>query len=200
MARSRAKDYGEKRAAMLHRAAIAFSRDGYDRASMAGLAAECGVSKALLYHYYAAKEALLSDVIRNHLERLIEAVEAADTPGFPPEAKLRALVGALLDAYKDADAEHRVQIEAMRLLAPEVQHELKELERRLVKLFADAIRDLNPGAFEGRPLLKPVTMALFGMLNWFYMWFREGGGITREDYADLATGMLVAGVRELKRA
>ena len=43
-------------------------------------------------------------------------------------------------------------------------------------------------------------MALFGMLNWFYMWFREGGGITREDYADLATGMLVAGVRELKRA
>ena len=107
MARSRAKDYGEKRAAMLHRAAIAFSRDGYDRASMAGLAAECGVSKALLYHYYAAKEALLSDVIRNHLERLIEAVEAADTPGLPPEAKLRALVGALLDAYKDADAEHR---------------------------------------------------------------------------------------------
>ena len=99
---------------------------------MAGLAAECGVSKALLYHYYAAKEALLSDVIRNHLERLIEAVEAADTPGLPPEARLRALVGALLDAYKDADAEHRVQIEAMRLLAPEVQHELKELERRLV--------------------------------------------------------------------
>ena len=88
----------------------------------------------------------------------------------------------------------------MRLLAPEVQHEVKELERRLVKLFADAIRDLNPGAFEGRPLLRPVTMALFGMLNWFYMWFREGGGITREDYADLATGMLVAGVRELKRA
>jgi TetR/AcrR family transcriptional regulator len=164
LARSRAKDYDEKREAMLHRAATAFARDGYDRASMAGLAAECGVSKALLYHYYASKEALLSDI-----------------------------------AYRDADAEHRVQIEALRLLPEVEQEELKALERRLVALFAEAIRALSPAAFEARPLLKPVTMALFGMLNWFYMWFREGGTISREGYATLATDMLVAGVRELAR-
>ena len=52
-------------------------------------------------------------------------------------------------------------------------------------------------AFEGRPLLKPVTMMLFGMLNWFYMWFREGRGITRDEYADLATHLLVSGVSGL---
>lgn len=199
MARSRAKDYDEKREAMLHRAATAFARDGYDRASMAGLAAECGVSKALLYHYYASKEALLSDIVRNHLERLIEAVEAADPGGGEPAVRLRALVGALLDAYRDADAEHRVQIEALRLLPQAEQEELKALERRLVALFAEAIRALSPAAFEARPLLKPVTMALFGMLNWFYMWFREGGAISREGFAALATDMLVAGVRDLDR-
>ena len=197
MARSRAKDYGEKREAMLHRAALVFARDGYDRASMAGLAAECGVSKALLYHYYASKEALLSDIVRNHLERLIEAVEAADPGAGDPAARLRALVGALLDAYRDADAEHRVQIEALRLLPEAEQEELKGLERRLVTLFAEAIRALGPAVFDERPMLKPVTMALFGMLNWFYMWFREGGAISREAYATLATDMLVAGVRDL---
>ena len=197
MARSRASDYDDKRDAMLHRAAMVFSRDGYDRASMAGLAAECGVSKALLYHYYASKEALLFDIVRNHLEELIEAVEGADEPALEPAARLRSLVGALLSAYRDADAEHRVQIEGMRLLPQAEQETLKALERRLVALFADAIRALNPSAFEGRQLIKPVTMALFGMLNWFYMWFREGRGITREGYADLATGILVAGVREL---
>ncbi len=62
MARSRARDHDEKREAILHRAAIVFARDGYDRASMAGLAAEIGVSKALLYHYHASKEALLYDM------------------------------------------------------------------------------------------------------------------------------------------
>ena len=61
MPRSRAADYDDKREAILHRAAVAFARDGYDRVSMAGLAAECGVSKALLYHYYASKEAAATD-------------------------------------------------------------------------------------------------------------------------------------------
>lgn len=199
MARSRARDYEEKREAMLHRAAVAFSRDGYDRSSMAGLAAECGVSKALLYHYYASKEALLFDIVRNHLEQLIEAVEGADGHHADPAARLRALVGALLTAYRDADAEHRVQTEGMRLLPPEEQDTLRALERTLVDIFAEAIRALDPAAFEGRQLLKPVTMALFGMLNWFYMWFREGRGITREQYADLATHMLVSGVGRLER-
>lgn len=198
MARSRASDYDDKRDAMLHRAAIVFSRDGYDRASMAGLAAECGVSKALLYHYYASKEALLFDIVRNHLEELIDAVDGADDRTLEPASRLRALVGALLSAYRDADAEHRVQIEGMRLLPEAEQEILKGLERRLVGIFADAIRALNPPAFEGRQLIKPVTMALFGMLNWFYMWFREEGGITREGYADLATRLLVSGVRELE--
>jgi hypothetical protein len=32
------------------------------------------------------------------------------------------------------------------------------------------------------------------------MWFREGRGITREDYADLATHLLVSGVSKLEPA
>lgn len=197
MARTRAKDYDDKREAMLHRAAIVFARDGYDRASMAQLATECGVSKALLYHYYASKEALLFDIIESHLEALVRAVGEADDAGLAPEARLEALVAALLEAYRDADAEHKVQIAGLRLLPPEDQEKLKALERDLVALFAEAIRALHPAIFADKKLIKPVTMSLFGMLNWFYMWFREGGPVSRADYARLATQILVGGVKSL---
>ncbi|MDN2566557.1 TetR/AcrR family transcriptional regulator [Aquibium sp. A9E412] len=198
MARSRAKDYDDKRAAMLHQAAQVFARDGYDRASMAQLAAELGVSKALLYHYYASKEALLFDIVHDHLATLVEAVEAADRPEAEPEARLERLVAALLEAYRDADAEHKVQINALRLLPEADQQRLKTLERQLVATFADAVMRLDPPAFAADPtLLKPVTMSLFGMLNWLYMWFREGGGMSRGRYARLATRLLVSGVRGL---
>lgn len=197
MPRARAKDYDEKRDAMLHGAAIVFARDGYDRASMAQLAGALGVSKALLYHYYASKEALLFDILFNHLEALVESVDSADRPDAAPEARLEALVAALLEAYRDADAEHKVQIDALHLLPAPEQEQLKALERRLVAIFAAAIRAVNPPAFEGRPLLKPVTMSLFGMLNWAYMWFDERGGLERRDYARLATRLLVSGVRDL---
>lgn len=197
MARARAKDYDDKRRAILHRAATVFARDGYDRASMAGLAAECGVSKALLYHYHASKEALLFAILSNHLQALVDVADEADDASLPPEKRLHRLVSALLEAYRDADAEHRVQVNALKLLPEEDQERLKALERRLVERFAEAIRALNPEAFAGRPLLKPVTMSLFGMLNWFYMWFREGGAVDRAGYAGLATHILVSGVRAL---
>ncbi|EKF43455.1 TetR family transcriptional regulator [Nitratireductor indicus C115] len=197
MARTRAKDYDDKRDAILHGAASIFARDGYDRASMSQLAGELGVSKALLYHYYASKEALLYDIIAAHLQDLVETVEEADDPAAPPETRLERLVIALLEAYRDADNEHRVQLSGLKLLPEEQQDELKALERRLVLVFAEAVRQINPSAFEGRPLLKPVTMSLFGMLNWFYMWFREGGSLSRGDYAKLATELLVNGVRAL---
>jgi TetR/AcrR family transcriptional regulator len=197
MPRTRARDYDDKREAILHRAAIAFARDGYDRASMAGLAAECGVSKALLYHYYASKEALLFGILSNHLQALVDVVESADAPSRPPEERLGRLVMALLDAYRDADAEHKVQINALGLLPEAEQAELKRLERRLVTIYSEAIRAVEPRAFGDGRLIKPVTMSLFGMLNWFYMWFRDGGPVSREEYAALATKMLVNGVRSL---
>jgi TetR/AcrR family transcriptional regulator len=197
MARSRARDHDEKREAILHRAAIVFARDGYDRASMAQLAAECGVSKALLYHYHASKKALLFDLLQSHLTALVDALEEADDPALGPDRRLEALVASLLDAYRDADAEHRVQLSALRLLPESDQERLKTLERRLVAIVSDAVRAIDPSRFDGSPLLKPVTMSLFGMINWAYMWFRDDGAVSRDDYAKLATRLLVSGVRGL---
>jgi TetR/AcrR family transcriptional regulator len=199
MARTRAKDHDEKRGAILRRAAIVFARDGYDRASMARLASECGVSKALLYHYYISKEALLFDIVLNHLSDLVDAVEEADRADLPPAERLERLVLALLDAYRDADAEHKVQLSALALLPDAEQERLRQLERRLVVIFSDAIRAVEPSIFDSGNLLKPVTMSLFGMLNWVYMWFRDGGALSREEYGKLATRLLVGGLGALAR-
>ncbi len=197
MPRTRAKDHDDKRVAIMETAARIFADGGYDRTSMAQLAAECGVSKALIYHYYASKEALLFDIIEKHLSDLLDAVEKADEKEAEPQVRLEALVTGLLEAYRDADAKHKVQLGALAILPVEQQDHLKGLERQLVSRFSEAVRAINPAAFEGRPLLKPVTMSLFGMLNWFYMWFREGGQVSRSDYAKMATNILVNGVRGL---
>src|SRR5689334_14879792 len=109
MARSRATDYDEKRRAILDRSAELFAEYGYDRASLSEIAKACGISKANLYHYYKDKESLLFDVIRYHLEELLEVVETADRPELAPESRLRELCAALLEAYRDADAQHNVQ-------------------------------------------------------------------------------------------
>ncbi|TKT73194.1 TetR/AcrR family transcriptional regulator [Afipia massiliensis] len=196
MARSRANDYDDKRQAILDRSAELFSAHGYDRASMNKIAEACGVSKANLYHYYKDKEGLLFDVIRFHLEELLEVVETADDPGAPPEARLRGLVAALLEAYRDADSQHNVQISSMRFLPQERQTELKRMERDLVTIFSSAVVGVAPH-LKGTKMLTPVTMSLFGMVNWHYLWFKSTGSVSRAEYADLVTRLIVDGARNV---
>jgi TetR/AcrR family transcriptional regulator len=192
MARSIASDHDEKRRTILARSMELFAAHGYDRASMNKIADAIGVSKALLYHYYRDKEELLFDVIRFQLNQLLDVVEIADRPGLAPEARLNALIGALLEAYRGADAQHNVQISSMRFLSPLRQQELKGMERELVALFSDAVGGVAPH-LRGSPMLKAVTMSLFGMVNWHYLWFRSTGSITRQDYADLVTRLVADG-------
>jgi TetR/AcrR family transcriptional regulator len=197
MARTRANDYDEKRRAILNRSAELFAAHGYDRASMSKIAEACGVSKANLYHYYEDKEELLFDVIRFHLEELLEVVEAADRPDLAPEPRLKELIAALLEAYRDADAQHNVQINGLRLLPAERQIELKAMERDLVRIFSSAVEGVAR-QLKGTKLLKPVTMSLFGMINWHYLWFKSTGEVSRADYAELVSQLIVDGTRNLQ--
>ena len=199
MARKRANDYDDKRQAILDRSAVLFSAHGYDRASMNKIAEACGVSKANLYHYYKDKEGLLFDVIRFHLEELLEVVETADNPGAPPEARLRGLIAALLEAYRDADSQHNVQISSMRFLPKERQTELKRMERDLVVIFSSAVAGVAPH-LNGTKMLTPVTMSLFGMVNWHYLWFKSTGSVSRAEYADLVTRLIADGARSVLKS
>jgi TetR/AcrR family transcriptional regulator len=198
MARPRAADHDLKRRAILDRSAELFAERSYAGASMSDIAEACGSSKALLYHYYANKEQLLFDLLEVHFAKLEEAVQVADTPGAPPVERLRSLVSGLLAAYEGADALHKVQINELSALPIARQKELKAYERRLVELFASVLLDINPTLAKGRRLLKPVTMSLFGMINWSYLWFRPGGQLSRQAYADLVTQIMVDGIAGLR--
>lgn len=195
MARGVARDHDEKRAAIRKGAAAYFAAHGYDRASMAGAAQACGVSKALIYHYHDSKQALLFDILTGHLSSLCDAVEttALQAAAQPPEARLRAVIRTLLLAYRDADAEHKLQVDALETLSPERQAPLRAQQRQLVAQMAAALEGVAP-ALAGSDRLFPVTMTVFGMVNWFYMWHRPGKGIGRETYADLVADMVLGGV------
>ena len=197
MARPRAADHDQKRRAILDRSAKLFADRGYARTSMSEIAAACGSSKALLYHYYENKEQLLYDLLEAHFVKLHEMVKAADVPDAQPIERLRGLIAALLEAYEGADALHKVQINELGSLPPPRQHDLKAYERRLVDLFASVLRDINPALARGNRLLKPVTMSLFGMINWSYLWFRPAGPMSRGAYANLVTQIMVDGIAGL---
>ncbi|MEC8579429.1 MAG: TetR/AcrR family transcriptional regulator [Pseudomonadota bacterium] len=196
MARTRAKDFEEKQHQLLLVAAHVFATDGMEKASMSGIAKLAGVSKSLLYHYYPSKSELIFSIIQAHLVELEAALAEADDPTLPPRDRLQKLVKATLDAYEGADDMHKVQLNAGEALDEDQLAQVTTMNRQIVKRIADVIAEIHPElAAPSGSLLMPVTMSLFGMMNWAYLWFREDGPMTREDYARMATTLILDGVK-----
>ncbi len=190
MARTIAKDHDEKRVAIRMAAARIFAAQGVDRASMSAIAKACGISKALIYHYYAGKAELLYDILECHLAGLNEVVDAV--PACEPRDYLRALVLEILLAYAGADDLHRILINSRDVLSREQQAEINGVQRRLIGKVATAIKAVAPDIADDK--LHAVTMSLFGMTNWYFMWNRSEDDNARRAYAALVAELFMDGL------
>ena len=199
MARTRAADFDDKRRSILDTAATVFATLGMERASMAQIAKENNVSKALLYHYYPSKELLIFDIGRTHLIELEAAIQKADRPALEPRQRLRCLIGGVLENYRSAANFHQVLLNATGSLPEAQRAELQQMERRIVKAFSEILLQINPDMAKSRAGVTPVTMSLFGILNWVYTWFKPSGAMSRDGYADMVTTLFLDGAGSLGR-
>ncbi len=198
MARTIAKDHDQKRDQILKNAAKVFATEGFDRASMALLARECGISKANIYHYYDSKDALLFDILETYLRELRDRICGIEITGMPPDKQLLAVVAETLRAYQGADHEHQVQIGSMSALPEDQQKLLRGYQRDMVMFVSDVVQANAPEVFDDNPAtLRAATMSVFGMLNWYYMWNSGAGSQAREDYAQTVTDLTLGGLAAL---
>ncbi|MEM9241515.1 MAG: TetR/AcrR family transcriptional regulator, partial [Pseudomonadota bacterium] len=74
--------------------------------------------------------------------------------------------------------------EGLPILAPEKQEILKGYQRDLVGLVSDILQSCAPEKLGlDKTQRRNVTMSVFGMLNWFYMWHPKASEEARIDYA-----------------
>lgn len=194
MARTRAGDWGDKRALIYDRAAELFATQGFSRTSIAELAAHCQASKSWIYHYFPSKEAILYEILHDHMSLLLRTAAAEVAAQQAPEAQLRGLLRSFMEIYVRARAKHVVLLAELGCLPAAQQGEIRGLERRVVDLVAAVVGRLDGPLAAGRDGLVPITMMLFGMINWTYTWYRPDGPLKPEQLADLAADLFLGGL------
>jgi AcrR family transcriptional regulator len=80
-------DVDERRAQLLELGAELFTKHSYDELSMAAIAREGGISKALLYHYFPSKEDYFKATLAEAAAEL--AARTAPDESLPPLEQLR---------------------------------------------------------------------------------------------------------------
>jgi AcrR family transcriptional regulator len=131
-----------RREQILRVAATHFARAGLQPISVQAIARDAGVTRALVYHYFPGKEALLEGVLRQEATALLAAT--APVPGLSPAANLERSLGAYLDHFAASGGRLR-DFYAPLASSPEIVRRLAQdnhavqIERILAALELDAM-------------------------------------------------------------
>ncbi|RQO63277.1 TetR/AcrR family transcriptional regulator [Paucibacter sp. KBW04] len=193
MARGRAPGFENQREEILAAAARLFAHHGYAGTSMNAVAEACEVSKPTLYHYVKDKQELLGQICETHVQGLARLVDEVKAQQLAPEAHLRALIARFVQSYGEAQNQHRVLTEDVKFLGEADQERLLLIERQVVGAFADAVAALRP-ELQAAKLHKPLTMLLFGMINWTFTWLKPDGDLSYEDMAPMVADLFFGGL------
>ncbi len=199
MSRTRSASFEQHRDAIRAQAARLFARHGYPVTPIAELARSCGISKALLYHYYRDKEQLLFDIADRYLDSLLAIVAEVEARPQAPSVQLRQLVERFMGAYEDGAVYHRVLVQDVKYLKSIHRNHINAKQRRVVQAYADAVAAAAP-QLAATPLLKPVTMTLFGMINWTFTWLKDEGPVRYTDMAPVVADLFLRGVGAVQPA
>ena len=91
---------GDRRNQIVGIAATHFAESGYDKASMARIAADARVTRALVYHYFPDKASLFEAVLRSEAEELRAALQP--DPTLSASDNIRAGVRAYIAHFSRA--------------------------------------------------------------------------------------------------
>lgn len=197
MPRGRAPGYQDQRELILSRAATLFANRGYPATSMNEVALACGLSKATLYHYYRDKYALLVSIAEGHVQRLHALVAEVAAERLTHEQRLRELIRRIVEEYADAQYAHRVLTEDVKFLDAADRARVLGKEREVVAGFARAVAALRPD-LKKAALAKPLTMLLFGMINWMFTWMKPDGRLDHATIAPIVADLFLGGLPAVK--
>jgi AcrR family transcriptional regulator len=204
----------EPRQEILRTAARLFQQQGYDATSMNDVAAALKLSKGGLYHHFQSKDEILFNIMSHAMDiteaRVINVVRRIDgmgASGGATEARLRTLIRLHIEVVlSPEDREITVMLHENHPLPPALRRKInarkKDYLHFVEHLIADVQRDVQRSAqrdVQRKPdspsTVRPraAALALVGMINWIYQWYKPDGPLTGEAIVQQYTDIFFRG-------
>jgi AcrR family transcriptional regulator len=175
-------------------AAHLFDTSGYFTTSMEDIAGAIGIAKPTLYHYFRGKDEILFHIHDEFIGLLTSRHEARVGSGLPAVTELLNLMTDMLDLMQTHPGHVRAFFEHHRELPPERRSEVLVKRNAYMEVVESTIRR---GIEQGdiREVNVPMTaLAVFGMCNWAYQWFRPNGSLSTQEIARMFWDLVLEGL------
>ncbi|HEV3379332.1 MAG TPA: TetR/AcrR family transcriptional regulator [Thermoleophilaceae bacterium] len=165
----------ERRRRLLELGTELFARHSFGELSMARIAREAGISKALLYHYFPSKQDYFVATLTQAAEEVRRRTEP--DPELPPAQALANSLDAFLGWVEENDVAYRKLLESAGSV-PEVGALIDEIRDRTSARILEGIGAGDPPP----PRLRAAARA--------WLWFMDGAILDWLEHRDLERGEL----------
>jgi len=171
-----------------------FCQRGYHATSMQDLAEAVGVQRGSLYHYIAAKEDLLWEIMDRAMARLWGTVEPVVRAEGSASERLRRAIAAHLSVAASLRDELTILHVELKSLSEGRRQQMVALRDRYESLFREIVREgVQRGEFRDVDP-KAAAFAILGACNWFTQWFRPDGPFGPEQFAACFAQLFLRGL------
>jgi len=186
---------GEVTAQAIRETSLAlFARQGYAAVSMRQIADRVGVQASALYNYHHNKQQLLVDIMRDHMEQLLEAWDKEDKPEGGVVAALEHFARFHIRYHIERPDEVFVSYMELRSLEEPGHREIGRLRRDYESILKDILgRGMEQGVFA---ISDPhvAAMAILAMITGVNTWYRSGGRLSQAKIEDIYVSMVLGSV------
>ena len=184
-----------RRQEVLDAAARVFHERGYESSSIQDIAEDLGILKGSLYYYIRSKEDLLDEILWDVHEKALANIQRLDEMEGDTLQKIRAFVTLHIVFNLENLVTMGVFYHDFRSLGDERRARIVQAR----DIYDGMLRDLiNVGQTEGLvcPDVDPKlgAMAILGMSNWVYHWYKPRGRLKPAEVADDFADLVLAGL------
>ncbi len=177
----------EPRQEILRAAARLFQQQGYDATSMNDVAAALKLSKGGLYHHFQSKDEILYNIMSHAMDiteqRVINVVRHIDgVSAAGAEERLRTLIRLHIQVVlSPEDREITVMLHENHPLPGALRRKINGRKKDYLHFVENLITDVQRKRNSPSPVTpRAAALALVGMINWIYQWYKPDGPLTGE--------------------
>ena len=185
----------DTRTVLLNVATNLFYKKGYPNTTIREIGQKANISNSIIYHYFKNKEEMLVEIIQVSSMDLINALAKIQQEVEDPMECLKEMLKTHMVAWcLKRKKETKIIVTDDYWLTGKRREENRIIQRQIYKLYIDKLEELSK-----KRLLKPVDLrvlafTIFGAINSFFRWYREGGSLSKEEVADNVIDILFKGV------
>lgn len=183
-------------ARLLSAATRLFAEKGFDRTSVQEIVAAAGVTKGAMYHYFGAKDDLLSEIYGRVLRLQTEQLEKVAATEAPVAERVhRAAVDVVVSTIENLD-DTKIFLQSVHQLSPDRSKAVRAERRRYHERFRSLIEEgRRAGVFRADQPADIVVDFFFGAVHHLGAWYRASGKLSARQVGEHYAGLLLGALR-----